>query len=131
MDCSTPDLPVPHHLRNFAQVHVHCITDAIQSSHTLMPYILLPSIFPSIRDFSNESPIESGDQNTGASASASVLPMDIHGLRPLRLTGLIPLLSRGLSAVFSNTTVQRHQFCGILPSLQSNSHTHICPLGRP
>ena len=51
-DCSTPDFPVPHHLPEFAQVHDHCIGDVIQSSH---PLLLLPSIFPSIRVFSNES----------------------------------------------------------------------------
>ena len=52
MDCSTPGLPVPHHLPRFAQVHVHCISDAVQPSHPLMP-----SIFPSIRDFSNVLPV--------------------------------------------------------------------------
>ena len=54
MDCSSPELPVPHYLPKFVQVHVHCIGDAIQSSHPLMPLLLLPSIFPSIRAFSNE-----------------------------------------------------------------------------
>ena len=54
MDCSKPGLPVPHHLPKFAQVHVHCISDAVQPSHPLMPLLLLPSIFASIRDFSNE-----------------------------------------------------------------------------
>ena len=56
MDCGMPGLPVPNHLLKFAQVHVHCISDAIQPSHPLMP-LLLPSIFPSIRDFSNESAV--------------------------------------------------------------------------
>ena len=51
MDCSTPGLPVPHHLPKFAQVRVHCTSDAIQPSHPLMPSSLLLSIFPSIRDF--------------------------------------------------------------------------------
>ena len=54
MDCSTPRLPVPHHLPKFAQVHVHYFGDAIQPSHPLTPSFLLPSIFPSIKDFSNE-----------------------------------------------------------------------------
>ena len=54
MDCSTPGLPVPHHLPEFAQVHVHCINDVIQPSHPLMPSFFLPLIFPSIKDFSNE-----------------------------------------------------------------------------
>ena len=65
MDCRTPGLPVPHHLPKFAQVHVHCIGDTIQPSDPLMPsslilwcpLLVLPSIFPSIRDFSNESSV--------------------------------------------------------------------------
>ena len=124
IDCSTPGLPVPHHLPKFAQVHVHCISDAIPPSNPLMPSSPLPSIFPNIGDFSNFSDwlFVSGDQNTGA--SASVLPMNIQGSFPLRLTGLISLPSKGLSGVFSSTTVQRHQFVGAEPSLWSNSHIH-------
>ena len=55
VDCSSSGLQVPHHLLEFAQVHVHCIGDTVQPSHPLTPFLLLPSIFPSIRDFSNES----------------------------------------------------------------------------
>ena len=75
--------------------------------HTLL---LLPSIFPSIRVFSNESggQSQSGSQSTGA--LASVLPVNIQSWFPLGLTGLITLLSKGLSRVFSSTTVQKHQF---------------------
>ena len=83
------------------------------------PLLLLPSIFPSIRVFSNESVL-----SIGASASASVLPMNIQGCFPLGLTGLISLLSKGLSRVFSNTTVQKHQFFGTQPSLWSSFHIH-------
>ena len=72
---------------------------------------LLPSIFASIRVFSSES-AASGGQSIGASASASELPMNIQGWFPLGLTGLISLLSKGLSRVFSCTTVQKHQFFG-------------------
>ena len=77
------------------------------SSHLILwcPPFLLPSTFPSIRDFSNESQFASDDQNTGASASAALLPVNIQGFSPLRLTGLISLLSKGLSVVFSSTTV--------------------------
>ena len=73
------------------------------SSHLILwcPLLFLPSIYPSIRNFPNES----SDQNTGV--SASVLPVNIQGWSPLRLTGLISLLSKGLSGVFSSTTVQR------------------------
>ena len=70
----------------------------------------------------------SDDQNTRA--SASVLPENIQGWSPLRLTGLISLLSKGLLGVFSSTTVQRHQFFGVLPSLQSSSCNCTWPLGR-
>ena len=55
MDCSTPGLPVHHQLPELAQIHVHPVSDAIQPSHPLSPCLLLPSIFPSIRVFSNES----------------------------------------------------------------------------
>ena len=91
----------------------------MQSSHLILwhPLILLLLIFPSIRDFSMSRLLASDDQNTGASASASVLPVNIQGWSPLRLTGLTSLLSKGLSGVFSSTTVWRHQFFGILPSL--------------
>ena len=64
----------------------------------------------------------SDDQNTRTSASASVLPVNIQAWSPSRLTGLITLLSKGLSGVFSSTTVRRHQFFDVLPSLQSSSH---------
>ena len=114
MDCSTPGLPVPHHLPKSARVHVHCIGDAISCRILSYPLLLLLSIFPSIRVLSNESLFASGDQNTGA--SASVLPMSLQGCLPLRLTGLISLLSRGFSGVFSNTTLWRLQFFSALLS---------------
>ena len=67
----------------------------------------------------------SGGWNFGASASASVLPMNIQGWFPLGLTGLISLQSKGLSSIFSNTTAEKHQFFGIQPSLWSSYHSHI------
>ena len=74
------------------------------------PLLLLPSIFPSIRVFSNESVLLSGGQSIGASASTSVLPMNIQDWFPLGWTSLNTLQFKGLSRVFSNTTVQKHQF---------------------
>ena len=71
----------------------------------------------------------SGDQNTGT--SASVLPVYIQGWSPLRFTGLISLPPKRLSGIFSSTTVWKHQFFGVLPSLQSSSHKHTWPLGSP
>ena len=88
------------------------IESLMPSNHPILcqPLLFLPSIFPSIRVFSNESNLFAwGGQSIGASASASVLPMTIQDWFPLRLTGLI-LQSRRLSKVFSNTTVQKHQF---------------------
>ena len=73
----------------------------------------------------------SGSQSTGASASVSVLPMNIQDWFPLRLTGLISLQSKGLSRVFSYTTVQKHQFFGAHPFLWSNSHIYTWLLEKP
>ena len=93
---------------------------AISSSDTLFSFspqsFLAPGIFPTSRLFT------SGNQNTGALTSALVLPKSIQGWFPLRLSGFISLLSKGLSGVFSSTTVWRHQFFGTLPSLWSSSH---------
>ena len=86
------------------------------------PLLLLSPIPPSIRVFSNESTHAWGGQSTGVSASASVLPMNTQDLSPLGWTGWISLQSKGLSGVFSNTTVQKHQFFSAQLSSQSNSH---------
>ena len=95
------------------------------SSHLLFCHLLLlPSIFPRIRVFPMSQFFASGGQSTGASASASVLLMNIQDRFPLGLTSLISMLSKRLSRVFSNTTVQKHQFLGTHPSLWSNSHIH-------
>ena len=89
------------------------------------PLLLLPSIFPSIRVFSNELALcIKWGQTIGVSASTSVLPMNTQGWSPLGWTGWISLQSKGLSRVFSNTTVQKDQFFGSQPSSQSNSHIH-------
>ena len=79
MDCSMPGVPVSHHLQKFAQAHVSCFGDAIQPSHFLTPSSPLPSIFPRIRGFPMSQLFTSGGQSTGASASVSVLPMNIQG----------------------------------------------------
>ena len=73
----------------------------------------------------------SGGQSIGVSALASVLPMNIQDWFPLGLTGLISLLSKGLSKIFSNTTIQKHQFLGAQLSSQSNSHIHAWLLEKP
>ena len=112
MDFSMPGFSVHHLLPELTQSHVHWVSDAIQPSHPLPFHFLLPSIFPSIRVFSNESALCIMWSSIGTSASASVLPMNIQGWFPLGWTDLISLQSKGLSRVFSNTTVQKHQFLG-------------------
>ena len=109
------------------------IMSVMPSNHLILccPLLLPPSIFPSIRVFSNESVLCIGGQSIGASASASVLPMNIQAWFPLGWTGWISLQSKKLSRVFSNTTVQKHQFFGTQPSLQSNSYIHTWLLETP
>ena len=88
--------------------------------------------FPASRSFPMSHFFSSGGQGIGASASASILPMNIQVWFPLRLTGLISLQSRELSGVSSSTTVRRHQFSlGAPPSLWSNSNIHTWPLEKP
>ena len=101
------------------------IESVMPSNHFILchPLLFLPSIFPCIRVFSNELALCIREPKF--SASASVLPMNIQGWFPLGLIDLISLLSQGLSWVFSNTTVQKHQFFSIQPSLSSNSYIRI------
>ena len=89
------------------------------SKHLILccPHLLLPSVFSSIRVFSSESALCIRWPEYWSSASASVLPMNIQGWFPLRLIGLIFLLSKGLSRVLSSTPVQKHQFFGTQPSI--------------
>ena len=103
------------------------------SRHLILwrPLLLLPSILPSIRDFSNESVHITWPKYGSFNFSSSVPPTSIQGWFPLRLTGLISLLSKRLSGVFSSITVGRHQFFGILPSFWSSSHNGTRPLWRP
>ena len=105
------------------------------SNHLILccPLLLLPSIFPSIRVFSNETAhrIRWPSGGIGISASASFLPKNTQDWSPLEWTGGISLQSKGLSRVFSNTTVQKHQFFSAQPSSQSNSHIHTWLLEKP
>ena len=120
--------PSPRICPSSCPLHWWCHS-AISSSDSLFSFC--HQSFPASGTFPVSRLFTSDDQNPGASASASVIPMSIQGWSPLRLTGLISLLPKGLSGVFSNTTVQRHQFLGILPSLWSSSFSHMWPLGRP
>ena len=136
MDCSMPSFSVLHYLPELAQTHVRRVSNAIQPSHLL----LSPSI-----------PVLSLSQHQGlfqwlgfSHQVAKVLQLQLQhlacfsipaneysGLISLRLTGLISLLSKGLSRVFSNTIVQMHQFFSAQPSSQSNSYIHIWPQEKP
>ena len=126
MDCSKLGLPVPHHHTKFAQVHVHCISDAIQPFHPLMPLLL--SIFPSIRDFSNESAVHIRWPKYWSFIFSISPSNEYSGLISLKIDWFDLLAVQG---VFSSTTVQRHRFFGALSSLQSSSHIHVWWLGRP
>ena len=94
------------------------------------PLLLLASIFPSIRVFSNESALCIGGQSIGVSASTSVLPINTQDWSPLGWTGWISLQSKGLSRV-SKTTVWKHQFFSAQLYSQTNSHIHTWPLEKP
>ena len=87
--------------------------------------------FPATSSFPISWLFDSGGQNIGASASALVLPMNIQGLFPLGLTGLISMKSKGLSRVYSSTTIRKHQLFNTQPSLWSNSHIHTWLLEKP
>ena len=104
------------------------------STHLILcrPLLLLPSIFPSIRgSFPKSQLFTSGGQSIGVSASTSLLPMNTQDWSPLGWTDWTSLQSKGLSRVFSNTTVQKHQFFSAQLSSQSTSHNHTWPLEKP
>ena len=118
MDCSTPGFPVHHQLLEPTQTHVHWVGDAIQLSHALSsPSPPAFNLFQRQGLFQWVSSSCQVAKVLGVSASAIVLPMNIQDWFLLGLTGLISLLSKGLSRVFSDTTVQRHQFFGTQLSL--------------
>ena len=126
MDCSTPGLPVHRQLPEFTQTHVHWVGDA-----SVIPFSSRLQSFPASGSFPMSQLFASGGQSIGVSASASVLSMNIQDLFPLGWTGCISLQSKGLSRVFSNTTIQKHQFLGTQLSSQSNSHIHTWLLEKP
>ena len=111
--------------------HVHWVSDAIQPSHplsSLSPPAPNPSQDQGLFQWINST---WGGQSIGISALASFFPKDTQGWSPLEWTGWISLQSKGLSRVFSNTTVQKHQLFSAQLSLQSNSHIHTWLLEKP
>ena len=100
-------------------------------SSSVTPFSSCPQSFPVPGSCPVSRLFTSGGQSSGASASASVLPVNIQDWSPLGLTGWIYLLSKELSRVFSNTTIQKHQFFSTCPSLWSSSHIHTWLLEKP
>ena len=132
MNHSTTVLPVHHQLPESTQTHVHRVGNAIQPAHPLSsPSPPAPNPPPASGTFQVSQLFTSGGQSIGVSASASVLSMNTQDWPPLGWTGWISLQAKGLSRVFSNTTVQKHQFFGTQLSSQSNSHIHTWALEKP
>ena len=117
MDCSIPGLPVRHQLPQLTQTHVHWVGDAIQPSHPLSSPSPPTQSFPASGSFQMSQLFPSSGQSIGVSACTSVLPMKTQDWSPLGWTGWNFLQSKGLSRVFSNTTVQKHQLFRAQPSL--------------
>ena len=100
-------------------------------SSSVVTFSSCPQSLPKSESFLMSQLFAWGGQSTGVSALASFLPKKSQGWSPSGCTGWISLQSKGLSRVFSNTTVQKHQFFGAQPSSQSNSHIHTWPLEKP
>jgi len=123
VDGSTPGFPVHHHPIVYSNsCPVSVMLPTISSSVVPFSFCLQP--FPASGSFQMSQYFASGGQSIGASASVSVITMNIQDRFPLEWTGWISLLPKGLSRVFSNTTVQKHQFFSTQLSSQSNSHIH-------
>ena len=124
MNCSTPGLPVHHQLLEFTQTHVHQVGDAIQSSHPLS------SPFPPDPNPSQHHSLYQWVNSSHEVAKVLEFQLQHHSFKEhpalisFRTDWLISLQSKGLSRVFSNPTVQKHQFFSTLLSSQSNSHIH-------
>ena len=131
MNCSTPGLPVHHQLRR--SLRLTSIESVMPSGHLILcrPLLLLPPSPPASESFPMSQLFTWGGRSTGVSALASFLPKKSQGWSPSEWTGWISLQSKALSRVFSNTTVQMHQFFGAQPSSQSNSHIHTWPQEKP
>ena len=124
MDYSTPGLPLHQQHPEFTQTHCPLSRWCHPTiSYSVIPFFCLQT-FQASGSFQMSQFVISHGQSIGVSASASVLPMNIQGWFPLGWTGWISLQSKGLSRVFSSTTVEKHQFFGTQPSLWSNSYIH-------
>ena len=128
MNYSIPVFPVLHSFMQFVQIHVHWVDDAI--SFSLIPFSC-PQLFSASGSFPMSWLFISGGQSIGTSVSPSVFLMNTQGWFLLGVTGLVSLLSKELSRVFSSTTVWKHQLFGTQPSLWSQSHIHTWQLEKP
>ena len=129
MNCSTPGLRVHRQLPEFIKTHVHRVSDAIQPSHPLLspsPPAPNPSRHQSLFKWVNSS--HQVAKVLEFQLQHQVLPVNTQDWSPLGWTGWTSLQSKGLSRVFSNTTVQKHRFFGAQLSSQSSSHIHTWPL---
>ena len=131
MNCSTPGLPVQHQLPEFTQTHGHQVSDGIQPSHPLSA----PS--PPVPNLSQHQSLFQWVDSWHEVAKVLEFQLSHHfakksqGWSPSEWTGWISLQSKGLSRVFSNTTVLKHQYFSAQPSSQSNSHIHTWPQEKP
>ena len=130
IDCSKPASSVLYYLPEFAQTHVHCAGDATKSSYPLLPPSSPALGLSQLQSLPVSQLFTSGGWSIRASASGSVLPMNSQDWFPLGVTGLIFLQSKGLSSVFSSTTVWKHRFFSTRPSLWSSSHICTWLLGK-
>ena len=128
VDYSMPSLSVHHQFLEFIQTYVHWVSDAISSS--IVPFFSCSQSLPASGSFPMSQLFAWGGQSIGVSALASVLPMNTQDWSPLECTGWSSLQSKRLSRIFSNTTVQKHQYFSAQLSSQSNSHIHTWPLEK-
>ena len=130
-DCSMPDFPVLHYLPNLLKVM--SIESVMPSDHLILchPLLLLPSIFPSNSLFQWVGSSHQVTKVLELQLQHQPFQMIIQGWFPLGLTGWISLQFKGLSRVFSRTTVQKHQFFGAQPFIWSNSHIHTWLFEKP
>ena len=130
MNRSTPGLSVHHQLLEFTHSHPSSQWCHPAISSSVVPFSSCPQSLPASESFPMSQLFALGGQSTGVSALASFLPKKSQGWSS-EWTGWISLQSKGLSRVFSNTTVQKHQFFDAQPSTQSNSHIHTWPQEKP
>ena len=131
MDCSTSDFPVHHQLLEPTQTHVHrCRWCHPTISFSVIPFSSYLQSLPALGSFPVNQFIASGGLSIGMSVSASVLPMNIQDCFSLGWTGWISLQSKGLSRVFSNPTVPKHQFFGAQLSLWSSSRQSVSSVAQ-